>query len=172
MRNLIFLMAVLTLLAAAVPAMAITTPSSGSVKNPPVSLVKKISTYKEKDLRKQLGRKLTLKEKVAFFFLKKKAKKMAAEEGKTGENSFVAGLIAIGLLVTGLFFAPLLIGSLVAAIVAITSGSKSLKLEPGNKKARTGRLLGWITIVSLVGIAIAILVFIAIFAGALGSLFG
>jgi hypothetical protein len=172
MRKATFFLAVLIFFLPALPVLATTSPASLNGASPSVTLLKKVSTYKEKELRKQLGRKLTLKEKVAFFLLKKKAKKMAAEEGKTGENSFVAGLIAIGLLVTGLFFAPLLIGSLIAAIVAIASGSKALKIEPVNKKARTGRLLGWITIASLVGIAIAILVFLAIFAGALGSLFG
>lgn len=172
MRNLIFLMAVLTLLAAAFPALATTTPSPGNEPVPTVSLFKKISTYKEKDLRKQLGRKLTLKEKTSFFFLKKKAKKLAADEGKAGESAYVAGLIAVGLLVTGLFFPPLLIGSLIAAIVAVSSGSKTLKIDPANKKARIGRLLGWISICGIIGIIIAILVIIAVFSDVFGSIFG
>lgn len=146
MRKFLFFLAVLTFLIPALPAMAITAPANTTTVTPSPSLLTKLSTWKEKDLRKQLGRKLTVKEKVAFFMLKKKARKMAKEDGKSGENAFVAGILAIGLLLTGLLFAPLLIGSFIAAIVAIVSGSKALKLDPGNKKAKTGRLLGWITL--------------------------
>lgn len=88
---------------------------------------------------------------------------MAKEEGKTGENAFVAGLLAVGLFLTGLLFPPLLIGSFIAAIVAIVSGSKALKLDPGNKKAKTGRLLGWITMFTFVLLLIAALLIIALF---------
>lgn len=170
MRKCLFILAVFSMLLPANPALAISLPGASS--SPSTTLFTRISTLKEKDLRKQLGRKLTIKEKVAFFFLKKKAKKLAKEESKSGESAFVAGLIAIGLLVTGLFFPPLLIGSLVAAIVAVSSGSKALKLDRGNKKARTGRLLGWITIICLIGLVILTLIALAIFADFLDSMFG
>lgn len=171
MRKCLFILAVFTMLLPAIPVFAISLPGA-TIPGPSPTLFTRISSLKEKDLRKQLGRKLTIKEKVAFFFLKKKAKKMAKEYGKAGESAYVAGLIAVGLLLTGLFFVPLLLGSLVAAIVAIASGSKALKLDRGNKKAKTGKLLGWITIVSLIGLIIAILFVIAIFTETFGSLFG
>lgn len=163
MRKFLFFLAVLTFLVPALPAWAITSPASAvAAVNPTPSLFTKISTWKEKDLRKQIGRKLTVKEKVAFFFLKKKARKMAKEEGKTGESAYVAGILAIGLLVAGMLFPPLLIGSFIAAIVAIASGSKALKIEPGNKKAKTGRLLGWITLFIFVLLLIAAILVIAL----------
>lgn len=171
MRKCLFILAVFTMLLPAIPVFAISLPGA-TIPGPSPTLFTRISSLKEKDLRKQLGRKLTIKEKVAFFFLKKKAKKLAKEESKSGESAFVAGLIAIGLLVTGLFFPPLLIGSLVAAIVAVSSGSKALKLDRGNKKARTGRLLGWITIICLIGLVILTLIALAIFADFLDSMFG
>lgn len=171
MRKCLFLLALVSFLLPAIPVQAITHPGA-SATSTSAALFSRISTWKEKDLRKQLGRKLTVKEKIAFFFLKKKARKLAKEESKTGESAFVAGLIAIGLLVTGLFFVPLLIGSLVAAIVAVSSGSKALRRDPGNKKARTGRLLGWITLVCLMALVILALIAIAMLADFWVSFFG
>ena len=171
MRKCLFILAVFTMLLPAIPAHAISLPGA-SAPVPSPALFTRVSTMKEKDLRKQLGRKLTIKEKIAFFLLKKKAKKMAKEESKTGENAFVAGLIAIGLLVTGLFFPPLLIGSLVAAIVAVSSGSKALRIDRMDKKARTGRLLGWISIISLVVLLILFIIAVAILTGFMSALFG
>ncbi len=162
MRKYLFLLALLSFLIPAIPVKAISLPGAPASTRS-AALLSRICNWKEKDLRKQLGRKLTVKEKVAFFFLKKKARKMTKEEGKTGENAFVAGLLAVGLFLTGLLFPPLLIGSFIAAIVAIASGSKALKLDPGNKKAKTGRLLGWITLFTFVLLLIAALVIIAIF---------
>lgn len=172
MRKVIVFLAVLIFYLPSLPVKAMSIPVSANGPVTPASLMKKISTYKERDLRKTLGRKLTLKEKVAFYLLKKKAKKMHREEGKPGENAYVAGLIAIGLLVTGLLFPPLLIGSLIAGIVAVASGSKSLKLDPGNKKAKTGKLLGWITIAAIIGLVIALMILVAVFVGTFGSIFG
>lgn len=171
MRKCLFILAVISILLQAIPVHAISLPGASS-PYPSSALFTRISSMKEKDLRKQLGRKLTIKEKVAFFLLKKKAKKLAREEGKTGESAFVAGLIAIGLLVTGLFFPPLWIGSLVAAIVAVSSGSKAIRIDRLNKKARTGRLLGWISIICLIVLAILTLIALAIFTGFMVSLFG
>lgn len=165
MRKLLFILAVLTLLIPSMPVWAITAPASATTVNPSPSLLTKLSTWKEKDLRKQLGRKLTVKEKVAFFMLKKKTRKMAKEEGKTGENAYVAGLLAIGLFVAGILFPPLLIGSFIAAIVAVASGSKALKIEPGNKKAKTGRLLGWITLFLFLLSLIGAILLIALISG-------
>lgn len=162
MRKCIFFLALISFLIPALPVKAISLPGA-STTAPSAALFARISTLKEKDLRKQLGRKLTIKEKVAFFFLKKKARKMAKDEGKTGENAFVAGILAVGLLLTGLLFPPLLIGSFIAAIIAIVSGSKALKLDPGNKKAKTGRLLGWLTMFTFVLLIIAALLIIALF---------
>jgi hypothetical protein len=162
MRKFLFFLAVLTFLIPALPALAITAPAHTTTVTPSPSLLTKLSTWKEKDLRKQLGRKLTVKEKVAFFLLKKKARKMAKEEGKIGENAYVAGLLAIGLLVAGMLFPPLLIGSFIAAIVAVVSGSKALRLEPGNKKAKTGRLLGWITLFVFLLLVIAAILIISL----------
>lgn len=131
---------------------ATNTPGSTVVSVYPEGLTKKISSMKLKDLKKALGRKLTLKEKIAFLVLKHKAKK--AEKSDAGESAFIVGVIAIGLFVVGLFIPYVIIGALIAAILALIMGG--LAKEPGadNRKAKMAQLLGGIT---LIGIAVVIL---------------
>lgn len=101
---------------------------------------------KMKDFRKLAGRKLTLKEKVSFIILKHKLKQQAKDSEKQGQTAFTFGLIAVGLLLLGLFVPYVILGSLVAAILAIVTGSMAKKRDGDNRKAKAGQLLGWITL--------------------------
>jgi hypothetical protein len=129
-----------------VPTLAITTPGSTSEIIPKENILEKIASMKIKDFQKLTGKKLTLKQKAAFLILKHKLKRKADEKQGQGQTSFVFGLLALGLLVIGLFVPYVIIGSLVAAILAIVIGSVAKKQDPSDKKAHAGKLLGWITL--------------------------
>lgn len=160
MRKLFLCLTVLAFYFSPQPVMATSIPAYPAGTVLPGLSVKKITELKSKELRQLLGRKLTLKEKISFLFLKKQLKKKAAERKDPGEGTFVAGLIGGGLFLAGLLFPPLLIGSLIAAIIAVGSAGPVLRKDPGNKKAKTGQILGWITIglfLALLALAVAIL---------------
>ena len=118
---------------------------------------KNISSLKVKDLEKLAGRKFSLKEKLAFFILKKQLKH-EDKGSKDGKTAFAFGLAAISFLILGLFIPYIFLGSLVAAIVAVVVGSSALRENPNDRKAHSGRLLGWITL----GLIALLLILIAI----------
>lgn len=101
---------------------------------------------KVKDFQKMVGRKLTLKEKVSFLIVKNKIKNRAKTSEDPGQSAFVMGLVALGLLVIGLFVPYVILGSLVAAVLAIVMGSMAMKKDGDSRKAKGGKLLGWITL--------------------------
>jgi predicted membrane protein len=107
-----------------------------------------------------LGRKLTLKEKITLLILKKKLKKQA-DESKQGQTAFVLGIISIALLIAGLFLPYVILGALIAAIIAIVMGNMAKKKDPSDMKAKMGALMGWIT---LGGIALILILVAAIIA--------
>ncbi|HEX7845536.1 MAG TPA: hypothetical protein VF476_06995, partial [Chitinophagaceae bacterium] len=63
-----------------------------------------------------------------------------------GQASLIFGVLAVGLFVGGLFAPALLIGSLVASIIAIVTGSVAKKKNPNDRTAHAGKLLGWISL--------------------------
>jgi hypothetical protein len=126
---------------------ATSTPTTGALTIPPSGLYMKISSMKLKDLKKSLGRKLTLKEKVAFLVLKHKARK--AEEKNDGQSALTVGFISVGLLILGLFVPYVLIGAFVAGILALVMGGMAKKSGGDNRKAKMAQLLGIITLVSI-----------------------
>jgi len=89
--------------------------STTSLKKP----LNNITSLKVKDIQKMLGRKLTLKEKIALLVLKHKLKHVPKETSKAGNTALIFGIIGVALLAIGLFVGPLLIGSIIAAIVAM-----------------------------------------------------
>ena len=93
-----------------------------------------------------IGRKLTLKEKIAFLILKKKLKKQADETSSSGEAAFIIGILGLVLLIAGLFVPYIILGSLVAGIIAIVMGSMAKRKDPSDTKARAALLMGWITL--------------------------
>jgi len=110
-------------------------------------------------VEKLIGRKLNIKERISFLILKHNATKKAKGSNK-GSTALAFGISGVALLILGLFLYPLILGALVAAIVAVVLGSAAKKQNPSDKKAYTAVLLGWIT---LGGIALlAILAVIAV----------
>lgn len=109
-------------------------------------LLKKISSLKVKDLEKLAGRKFTLKEKIALLILKKKLKHQDDANSSQGKTALTVGIVGAGLLIIGLFVPYVILGSLVAAIVAIVMGSSAAKKDQNDRKAHSAKLLGWITL--------------------------
>jgi hypothetical protein len=123
--------------------------------------LKKILSLKIKDLQKLTGRKFSLKEKIAFLVLRKKINHQSGKTSSPGQTAFFLGIAGLALLVIGLFVPFVLIGSLIASIIAIVMGSSAAKKNPSDSKARSGRLLGWITLgllVLLVLLAIVVVI--------------
>lgn len=134
-----------------IPALSATVPISepnpaATQKIPPEVLRKKIAKLKIKDLQKMTGRKFSLKEKIAFLILKKKLKQKPKEGSSQGQTALTVGIIALGLLVIGLFVPFVILGSLVASISAIVIGSSAVRKDPSDRKGHSGKLLGWITL--------------------------
>ena len=120
-------------------------PSADNFIQPSASTLKNVQSLKIKNFQKLIGRKLTLKEKISFLILKKKLRQIPDEKEK-GQTAFVLGIIGLGLLIIGLFVPYIILGSLVASIMAIVLGTIEKKKNPSDTKAKGGALLGWITL--------------------------
>ncbi len=147
MRKLSLYLAVVTFLfSVSTPVFSSTIPVANGPVIPADVFYKKVSSMKVKDFQKMVGRKLTLKEKVSFLIVKNKIKNRAKTSEDPGQSAFVMGLVALGLLVIGLFVPYVILGSLVAAVLAIVMGSMAMKKDGDSRKAKGGKLLGWITL--------------------------
>lgn len=114
-------------------------------------------------LETKSGRKLSFIQKLSLKLVQSKLKKQI-RKGKTlqmpekfannnGNMSFIFGLTGIGLLL--LFFVlagsaagalVLFLAAFIAAILAIVFGSLGKRSDKSDRKAKTGALLGWITL--------------------------
>ena len=160
MRRIVTLLAFFCLIAS--PAISSSTPIS------PISpikktysdevLLKKISSLKLKEVEKLVGRKLTLKEKIALLIIKKKLKHQKDASSSEGKTAFSFGIAGLAFLILGLFVPYVILGALVAAIVAIVMGSSAAKKDPNDRKAHSAKLLGWITL----GLIALLLIIVAI----------
>src|SRR5574338_177389 len=109
------------------------------------AIYSRIPSLKIKDLQRSVGRKLTIKEKIGFLILKHQLRKhRAPEENMTGNTAFA--LVGLGLLVLGFFVHYVIIGSVVAAILAIALGSSAYKQNRSDKKAHSAKIIGWLTL--------------------------
>jgi len=125
---------------------------------------KRIASLSVKDIQKLIGRKLTLKERISFLILKQKLKHKPKESLNEGDISLIFGIAGLVFLALALLLTPyFMIASITSAIVAIVSGHRLRKKDPGNKKAKTAKLLGWITLGLIVaGFIIIIIAFASI----------
>jgi hypothetical protein len=123
--------------------------------------IEKIASMKTKEAEKILGRKLILKEKIAFKIVQHKIKKdlKAREKGKPskGQTAFILSLIGLGLL----FVPYLALASIPIAIIAIIQGAKAKKEDPNDKKAKTAIILGIVTLGLFVLALIAVIIILA-----------
>ena len=149
----------------------------GSANNLPPALTSSVSTLqndpapmdrivkmKIKEVEKLLGRKMSLKEKLAFKIaqlkLKKELKTKAEDKSSKGQTAFVLSLIGLCLLLVPYGF----LASLPLGIVGLVMGSQAKKENPGDGKAKTAIIL---SLVTLGVIALAVLLAIAIIASGL-----
>jgi hypothetical protein len=120
------------------------------------TLANKVLSLKLKDLQKIAGRKLTLKEKIGFGILKHQMRRHASNAG-TGQVSLILGVVSIVALVAILAAVSFIWVSLAFGIAAIITGSISIKKNPNDKQAKTGRLLGWISVAIIAAILLVAL---------------
>jgi hypothetical protein len=140
-------------------ATASTTPTEKII--PPEMVLKKIADLKIKDLQKLTGKKFTLKEKIGFLILKHKLKQKIkhapADKSSKGETALIFGIGSLALFFLAAVVPGALFASLIAAIIAIAMGSSAKKKDPSDKKAKTAKLLGWITL-GLIAILMIVIV--------------
>jgi hypothetical protein len=151
-----FLICILLILPSTLPATIIAPPS----KTPIVlssEQQQKLASLKISDVQKLIGRKLTFKEKIGLWLLKHTSNKKT--ESKKGSTALTFGIVGVVMLILGLVVPYILLGALVAAILAVVLGSNAKKQNPSDRKAETAVILGWITIggIALVLILAAIL---------------
>ena len=143
------------------PSHAIIKPFNSFSNSPAITIspsIPDISTLKVKEVEKLLNRKLKLKEKIALKILQWKLKKeIKSKKGESksdlGKTSMILGIIGIGVLL----IPYLAIASIPCAILAIVFGNNARKVNRDDRKAKTGVILGWITI-GLIILALALIV--------------
>lgn len=140
------------------------TSSVSTLQNDPPAPMDRLAKMKIKEVEKLLGRKMSLKEKLAFKITQLKLKKelKAKAEGKSskGQTAFILSLIGLCLILVPYgFFA-----SLPLAIVGLVMGSQAKKENPDDGKAKTAIVL---SLVTLGLIALVVLLAIAIVASGL-----
>src|SRR5262249_9680161 len=103
--------------------------------------ISRITSMKVKDIERITGRKMSLKEKIAFTIVKHRWKKKQGSSN-TARTASVFGIIAI---VTACIPYVFVI-ALPCAILALVFGYKARRKNPDDKKARNAIVLGWISI--------------------------
>jgi hypothetical protein len=130
---------------------------SAGPKKTQLHSVNNIASMKAKEIEMLLGKKLTLKEKIALKLAQLKIKKQvkAIEKGKPskGQNAMVLGILSLVVLLIPFG----ILASIVLAIMAITIGSKAKKENSHDGKAQAGIIMGIVTL-ALIVLAIAIVV--------------
>jgi hypothetical protein len=129
-----------------------------TVIQPNVSMLKhKLQNLSLKEYKKLKGGKISFKEKVSFLFMKHYLKRKTENSNK-GQLAFIFGLIAVGTVVLGLFVPFVFVISIITAILAIVFGSLAPK---DDSKAKVGKLLGWISLISMALVLILLAIIIA-----------
>jgi hypothetical protein len=104
-----------------------------------------ISKMKIKTMEKLLGRKMKLKEKIAFKVLQWKIKKgysIPKERPNRGRTAMILGIIGLA----SLFIPYLNIISIPCTILALVFGYQARNANPQDHKAKTAIVLGWVTV--------------------------
>jgi hypothetical protein len=130
---------------------------------------KYISTLKIKEAEKLLGRKMKLKEKIAFKAFQWKIKRgyyplKADDKTGKGKTAMILGIIAVA----SLFVPYLSIASIPCAILAIIFGNQAKKINPNDGQAKAGAILGWVAI----GLFILALILVVAILASSGFWFG
>ncbi len=132
---------------------------SSKIITPAISL-SNFLTMKIKEAEKMIGRKLKLKERIAFKIFQWKLKKDLKSLKKEGETDKGKTALTLGICAAAALFIPFVnLASIPLAILAIIIGDKAKKEDPKNKKARTGVTLGIVTLafIIVVGLIVALI---------------
>ena len=135
---------------------------------PPASAIEKVVNMPIRDIQKAIGRRLTLKEKLAVKYLQwklKHSRKKEKDDSRLGQTSMTLGIVGLGLLLVPFGGA---IASLVCSILAITMGNRALRQNKDDHKAKTGVILGWIGVGLLILALILVIALIASWSGGWG----
>ena len=123
----------------------------------PVNPMQQFSTLSVKEVQKLAGRKLKLKERIAFKIFQWKLKKDLKSPKKEGETDKGKTALTLGICAAVALFIPFVnLASIPLAILAIVIGSKAKKEDPKNKKARTGVTLGIATLAFIIVIGLIV----------------
>lgn len=149
-----------------IPSLQTNTIFSEQIAIPAISL-SVISTMKVKEVEKTIGRKLKLKEKIAFKIFQWEIKKDIKRIKKEGERDKGKTAMILGIIAAGSLFIPFVnLAAFPLAILAIVIGSNAKREDPKNRKARTGVTLGIATLAFLV--AITLIVVLVLTLGTIG----
>ena len=126
---------------------------SATTQIDPTPTTERIAKMKIKEAEKLLGRKFTLKEKIAFKIaqlkLKKDLKTKAEGKSSKGKTAMILGIIGLAVLLIPYG----IIASIALAIIAIVMGSQARKENKNDGKAQAGIILGIVTL-ALIALAI------------------
>ena len=126
--------------------------------------LERIAKMKIKEAEKILGRKFTLKEKIAFKIAQLKLRKglKAKEENDSskGQTAMILGIIGIACIIIPYG----ILASIPLAILAIVFGSQAKKINKNDGKAQTGIILGIVTL----GLVVLAVILIAIWLASWG----
>ena len=149
-----------------IPSLQTNTIFSEPIAIPAISL-SVISTMKIKEVEKTIGRKLKLKEKIAFKIFQWEIKKDIKRIKKEGERDKGKTAMILGIIAAGSLFIPFVnLAAFPLAILAIVIGTNAKREDPKNRKARTGVTLGIATLAFLV--AITLIVVLVLTLGTIG----
>ncbi len=126
-------------------------------------MLSKFATLKIKEIEKVAGRKLTFKEKITIKVYQwqiKKRKNSFPKERKAdkGNTSFILGIVGLVSLVLPYIG---ILAAIPCAILAIVFGNQAKKINPDDRQAKTGVILGWITLGLLVLFTLLIIALLA-----------
>ena len=137
--------------------LTITNTLSINYNDAPKSNLEVLAKMSFKQIESYLGRKLKFKEKIALTFLKYKVKHgLKSNDEPTSKKGRTALTLGILALVT-LFLFPL--ATIPLGILAIINGNEAKKINPNDSNAKTGVILG---IISLSLIVLAIIAVLAV----------
>lgn len=136
----------------------------------PADPITVFSSLSIKEIQQLAGRKLRLKEKIAVRYFQWKLKKglTVLKENKQpdkGQTSMILGIIALASPIIPII-GP--ISLVVCSILALVFGYQARKVDPENRKAKTGIILGWIGIGLIVAALVILVAIIAFFSGGWG----
>ncbi len=171
MKKILFLFMLFVFSVSANPAVIPASPeivTAISIKDP-VNPYSYLSSMKTREVEKLLGRKMKLKEKLAFKVFQWKIKKgfypgKVNDNGGKGKTAMILGIIAVA----ALFIPYVSVASIPCAIMAIIFGNQAKKINPNDGQAKAGVILGWVALGLLI---LALILVVAILASS-GFWFG